>query len=152
VILKTPRGGYDGKGVFVVHGPQVVADLLERHGTLLAEERVAMTRELSAQVARSPFGQVAVWPIVETVQDDGVCCEVLAPAPGLSEARATAAQELAVRIAYSVGVVVATLALFAIPLALGADLQSTLLRSITFMVVGSPCSALPDRWWRRRRT
>ena len=72
VVLKTPRGGYDGKGVFVVGGPDEVADLLEEHGTLLIEERVAMVRELSAQVARSPFGQVAVWPVVETVQRDGV--------------------------------------------------------------------------------
>ena len=105
VVLKTPRGGYDGKGVFVVHGPDEVADLLERHDTLLVEERVAMVRELSAQVARSPFGQVAVWPVVETVQRDGVCAEVLAPAPGLSEERATAAQELAVRIADRLGLV-----------------------------------------------
>ena len=105
VVLKTPRGGYDGKGVFVVDGPDEVADLLERHGTLLAEERVAMVRELSAQVARSPFGQVAVWPVVETVQRDGVCAEVLAPAPGLDESLATAAQELAVRIADRLGVV-----------------------------------------------
>ncbi|TFV87782.1 5-(carboxyamino)imidazole ribonucleotide synthase [Blastococcus sp. CT_GayMR16] len=105
VVLKTPRGGYDGKGVFVVHGPDQAADLLEAHGTLLLEERVAMVRELSAQVARSPFGQVAVWPVVETVQRDGVCAEVLAPAPGLAEERATAAQELAVRIADRLGVV-----------------------------------------------
>jgi 5-(carboxyamino)imidazole ribonucleotide synthase len=105
VVLKTPRGGYDGKGVFVVDGPDEVADVLERHGTLLVEERVAMVRELSAQVARSPFGQVAVWPVVETVQRNGVCAEVLAPAPGLSEDRATAAQELAVRIADRLGVV-----------------------------------------------
>jgi 5-(carboxyamino)imidazole ribonucleotide synthase len=105
VVLKTPRGGYDGKGVFVVDGPDEVADVLERHGTLLVEERVAMVRELSAQVARSPFGQVAVWPVVETVQRNGVCAEVLAPAPGLSEDRATAAQVLAVRIADRLGVV-----------------------------------------------
>jgi 5-(carboxyamino)imidazole ribonucleotide synthase len=105
VVLKTPRGGYDGKGVFVIDGPDEVADLLEAHGTLLAEERVPMVRELSAQVARSPFGQVAVWPVVETVQHDGVCSVVLAPAPGLSEDRATAAQELAVRIADRLGVV-----------------------------------------------
>jgi 5-(carboxyamino)imidazole ribonucleotide synthase len=105
VILKTPRGGYDGKGVFVVHGPDDVAAFLERHGTLLAEERVPMVRELSAQVARSPFGQVAVWPVVETVQRDGVCAEVLAPAPDLSDELATAAQELAVRIADRLGVV-----------------------------------------------
>jgi 5-(carboxyamino)imidazole ribonucleotide synthase len=105
VVLKTPRGGYDGKGVFVVDGPDRVAELLEQHGTLLVEERVALVRELSAQVARSPFGQVAVWPVVETVQRDGVCAEVLAPAPGLSEERAVVAQELAVRIADRLGVV-----------------------------------------------
>jgi 5-(carboxyamino)imidazole ribonucleotide synthase len=105
VVLKTPRGGYDGKGVFVVDGPDEVAALLEEHGTLLVEERVAMVRELSAQVARSPFGQVAVWPVVETVQRNGVCAEVLAPAPDLSDALATEAQELAVRIADRLGVV-----------------------------------------------
>src|SRR3954449_12199882 len=105
VVLKTPRGGYDGKGVFVIDGPDQAADLLEEHGTLLAEERVAMVRELSAQVARSPFGQVAVWPVVETIQRNGVCNEVLAPAPGLRDELATAAQELAVRIADRLGVV-----------------------------------------------
>jgi 5-(carboxyamino)imidazole ribonucleotide synthase len=105
VVLKTPRGGYDGRGVFVVHGPDEAAGLLERHRTLLAEERVAMVRELAVQVARSPFGQVAVWPVVETVQRGGVCHEVLAPAPGLDDELATAAQELAIRIAEGLGVV-----------------------------------------------
>jgi 5-(carboxyamino)imidazole ribonucleotide synthase len=105
VVLKTPRGGYDGKGVFVVDGPEQAAELLDRHGELLVEERVALVRELSAQVARSPFGQVAVWPVVETVQRDGVCAEVLAPAPDLPDALATQAQELAVRIADRLGVV-----------------------------------------------
>jgi 5-(carboxyamino)imidazole ribonucleotide synthase len=105
VVLKTPRGGYDGKGVFVVSDAAEAAALVARHGTLLVEARVDMVRELSAQVARSPFGQVAVWPVVETVQRDGVCAEVLAPAPGLSDDQATAAQELAVRIADRLGVV-----------------------------------------------
>jgi 5-(carboxyamino)imidazole ribonucleotide synthase len=105
VVLKTPRGGYDGKGVFVVHDAGEAAALLEAHGTLLVEERVAMVRELAVQVARSPFGQVAVWPVVETVQRDGVCAEVLAPAPGLPEELASAAQQLAVRIAERLGVV-----------------------------------------------
>lgn len=41
---------------------------------------------------------------------------------------------------YSVGVVVATVALFAVPLAIGADLQSALLRAMTFMIVASPCA------------
>ena len=105
VVLKTPRGGYDGKGVFVVGDRDEAAALLDAHGPLLVEERVAMVRELSAQVARSPFGQVAVWPVVETVQRNGVCAEVLAPAPDLPDEFATAAQELAVRIADRLGVV-----------------------------------------------
>jgi 5-(carboxyamino)imidazole ribonucleotide synthase len=105
VVLKTPRGGYDGKGVFVVGDTGEAAALLEAHGRLLVEARVQMVRELSAQVARSPFGQVAVWPVVETVQRNGVCAEVLAPAPDLPEELATAAQELAVRIADRLGVV-----------------------------------------------
>jgi phosphoribosylaminoimidazole carboxylase PurK protein len=105
VVLKTPRGGYDGRGVFVVADAGEAAALLDQHCTLLVEQRVVMVRELAAQVARSPFGQVAVWPVVETVQRDGVCNEVLAPAPGLDDELATAAQELAVRIADRLGVV-----------------------------------------------
>jgi 5-(carboxyamino)imidazole ribonucleotide synthase len=105
VVLKAPRGGYDGRGVFVVSGPDEVADLLERQGTLLAEERVPLVRELAVLVARSPFGQVAVWPVVETVQRDGVNTEVLAPAPGLDDDTAGRVHELAVRVADRVGVV-----------------------------------------------
>ncbi|MBM7805828.1 5-(carboxyamino)imidazole ribonucleotide synthase [Geodermatophilus bullaregiensis] len=105
VVVKTPRGGYDGRGVFVVDAAEEAADLLAAHGTLLVEQRVALVRELAVLVARSPFGQVAVWPVVETVQRDGINTEVLAPAPGLDEETAGAAQELAVRIADRVGVV-----------------------------------------------
>lgn len=105
VVLKAPRGGYDGRGVFVVDGPDDARELFDRYDVLLAEQRVPMVRELSALVARSPFGQVAVWPVVETVQRDGINTEVLAPAPGLDEVSATAAQELAVRVADRVGVV-----------------------------------------------
>jgi 5-(carboxyamino)imidazole ribonucleotide synthase len=105
VVLKTPRGGYDGRGVFVVDALTEAADLLDRAGPLLAEERVELVRELAVQVARSPFGQVAVWPVVETVQRDGINVEVLVPAPGLDAATATAAQQLAVRIADRLGVV-----------------------------------------------
>jgi 5-(carboxyamino)imidazole ribonucleotide synthase len=105
VVLKTPRGGYDGRGVFVASTLAEAVALLDEHGTLLVEERVAMVRELAVQVARSEFGQVALWPVVETVQRNGVCHEVLAPAPGLDDELATAAQELAVRIADRLGVV-----------------------------------------------
>jgi 5-(carboxyamino)imidazole ribonucleotide synthase len=105
VVVKTPRGGYDGRGVFVVSDPDEVEGLFDRYDELLVEQRVPMVRELSALVARSPFGQVAVWPVVETVQRDGINTEVLAPAPGLDDGPATAAQELAVRIADRLGVV-----------------------------------------------
>jgi 5-(carboxyamino)imidazole ribonucleotide synthase len=63
-----------------------------------------MRRELAVQVARSPYGQAAAWPVVETVQRDGQCVEVLAPAPDLDPATAAAAQQLALRIASSLGV------------------------------------------------
>ncbi|MDT4921211.1 MAG: 5-(carboxyamino)imidazole ribonucleotide synthase, partial [Pseudonocardiales bacterium] len=71
---------------------------------LLAEERVPIVRELAADVARSPFGQGAVWPVVETVQRDGICVQVIAPAPELSADDAEEAQALALRIAGELGV------------------------------------------------
>jgi 5-(carboxyamino)imidazole ribonucleotide synthase len=72
---------------------------------LLAEEHVAFRRELAALVARSPYGQGAAYPIVETVQRDGICHEVISPAPGLDEERAAEAQRLALDIAERLGVV-----------------------------------------------
>ena len=64
-----------------------------------------MRRELAALVARSPFGQGAAWPVVETVQRDGICVEVIAPAPGLDAELASAAGQLALRLAAELGVV-----------------------------------------------
>jgi 5-(carboxyamino)imidazole ribonucleotide synthase len=105
VILKAARGGYDGRGVWVVESPDAAADVLRSGTPLIAEERVPLVRELAALVARSPYGQVAAWPVVETVQRDGICVEVLAPAPRLSDDRAAEAQELALRIATELDVV-----------------------------------------------
>ncbi|MPY97474.1 MAG: 5-(carboxyamino)imidazole ribonucleotide synthase [Actinophytocola sp.] len=109
VVLKAARGGYDGKGVWIVDAPDeatsLVTELLDAGTPLLAEQKVTMLRELSALVARSPFGQGAAWPIVETVQRDGINTEVLAPAPKLSEDAAHDAQELALRIADTLDVV-----------------------------------------------
>jgi 5-(carboxyamino)imidazole ribonucleotide synthase len=72
---------------------------------LLVETKVKMRRELSALVARSPFGQGAAWPVVETVQTGGINTEVLAPAPGLTAAKVQEAQDLALRIAAQLNVV-----------------------------------------------
>ncbi len=103
VVLKTTRGGYDGKGVWVVDsvddcGP--VFETAHRTGVeILAEEKVDFRRELSALVARSPSGQVAAYPVVESVQRDGICWEVVAPAPDLDEDLALQAQEIAMTVA-----------------------------------------------------
>ncbi|MFG1673231.1 5-(carboxyamino)imidazole ribonucleotide synthase [Micromonospora sp. NPDC049282] len=109
VVLKAARGGYDGRGVWMVddadQAAELAATLLDGGTPLLVEERVALRRELAVQVARSPFGQVAAYPVVETVQRDGICVEVLAPAPDLPEERAVAAQQLAIDLATSLGVV-----------------------------------------------
>jgi 5-(carboxyamino)imidazole ribonucleotide synthase len=98
-VLKAVRGGYDGRGVWMSFTPDLVAELLAAGTPLMVEQRVRMRRELAALVARSPFGQAAAWPVVETVQADGQCVQVLAPAPGLTEDRAVEAQELGLRIA-----------------------------------------------------
>jgi 5-(carboxyamino)imidazole ribonucleotide synthase len=103
VVLKTPRGGYDGKGVRLVDTANDADDWLARGSVLLAEEQVDFTRELAVLVARSPHGQAAVWPVVETVQVDGVCREVIAPAP-IAEGHALAAHQAALRIADGLGV------------------------------------------------
>jgi 5-(carboxyamino)imidazole ribonucleotide synthase len=109
VVIKTVRGGYDGRGVVMAadaeEARQVVARYLADGVAVLAEERVAMRRELAALVARSPFGQGAAWPVVETVQQDGICVLVLAPAPELSDELGSAAQQLALRLAAELGVV-----------------------------------------------
>jgi 5-(carboxyamino)imidazole ribonucleotide synthase len=108
VVLKAVSGGYDGKGVWVCGAPDQAADVLARalaRGIeLLVEEHVAFDRELAVLVARSPSGQAAVYPVVQTVQRDGICREVLAPAPGLAAATAVAAQRLGLSIAVGVGV------------------------------------------------
>ena len=104
-VVKTPRGGYDGKGVRVVSSPDGAADWFTAlaedagGGALLVEERVEFTRELAQQVARTPSGAVRAYPVVETVQRDGVCAEVLAPAPSASARLAATAAEVGERIA-----------------------------------------------------
>jgi 5-(carboxyamino)imidazole ribonucleotide synthase len=98
-VLKTPRGGYDGKGVRVVRSVADAGDWFDAGQTLLVEELVEFERELAQLVARRPSGELAVWPVVESIQRDGVCAEVIAPAP-LSKGRiAEVAEDIARRVA-----------------------------------------------------
>ncbi|BBZ62037.1 N5-carboxyaminoimidazole ribonucleotide synthase [Mycolicibacterium monacense] len=109
VVLKTVRGGYDGRGVVLTADADEARDVAARYLAdgvpILAEERVDMRRELAAVVARSPFGQGAAWPVVETVQRDGICVVVLAPAPELSDDLGSSAQQLGLKLAAELGVV-----------------------------------------------
>jgi 5-(carboxyamino)imidazole ribonucleotide synthase len=105
VVAKAVRGGYDGRGVWMLSDVAAATAVVDSGVELIVEERVPLRRELAALVARSPFGQVAAYPVVETVQRDGICVEVLAPAPELSEALSVAAQQLAIDLATALGVV-----------------------------------------------
>jgi 5-(carboxyamino)imidazole ribonucleotide synthase len=102
-ILKTPIGGYDGKGVRVVRSVDDVADWLAEGKPLLAEEKVNFVREVAQLSARNANGEIATWPLVQTVQRDGVCAEVLAPAPNSHEL-IEKADEIARAVAEGLGV------------------------------------------------
>lgn len=108
VVLKAVRGGYDGRGVWIASGPDEAAAVLAQgadHGLdLMVEAHVAIDLEIAVLVARRPSGETAAWPPVQTVQIDGICREVLAPAP-VEPAVAAAAVDLARRIAATVGAV-----------------------------------------------
>ena len=109
-VVKTARGGYDGKGVRVVSDAAEARDwftaLAEdgRGGSLLVEELVDFTRELSQLVARRPSGETRTWPVVETIQKDGVCAVVLAPAPVQNPATLDEAARIGIAVAEGVGV------------------------------------------------
>ncbi|MER7902695.1 5-(carboxyamino)imidazole ribonucleotide synthase [Streptomyces sp. NPDC095614] len=105
VILKTVRGGYDGKGVWVVRSEADAAEPFRAGVPVLAEKKVDFVRELAANIVRSPHGQAVAYPVVESIQVDGVCDTVIAPAPDLDERLAGEAQQLALRIAAELGVV-----------------------------------------------
>lgn len=111
VVLKVTRGGYDGHGVWLPGPGELVPAVSGPDGPfdagvpVLAEERVDFARELSALVVRSVSGQAVAYPVVESVQRDGICVQTIAPAPGLDPELAAHAQAVALRIAGELGVV-----------------------------------------------
>ncbi len=108
LVVKTARGGYDGKGVWVTGDGQAADEVIAqapRGVQLIAEEYVDFARELAVVVARSPSGQLVAYPVVESVQRDGVCVEVTAPAPGIDAELAVEAQRTAMRIADELDVI-----------------------------------------------
>ena len=128
LIAKTSRGGYDGKGVWKVDGPDGAAEPFAALGralgptervspgsttgdgsatevVIVAEEFIPFTREMSVLVVRRPGGESVVYPVSETVQRDGICHETTTPAPGLDPGYAAEIQAFATRIADELGVV-----------------------------------------------
>lgn len=111
VIAKTSRGGYDGKGVWKLDGPEAASvpfDALVglRSGAVvIAEEFIDFARELSVLVVRRPGGQAVVYPLSETVQTDGICTATITPAPGLRADQVRDLQAMALRIAAELDVV-----------------------------------------------
>ena len=103
LIVKTPRGGYDGHGVAIAHSAADVESWWG-NGPLLAEALVPFTGEVAALLARTPSGEVASWPVASTVQVDGVCAEVTAPAIGIRPETAAEARRIGERIASELGV------------------------------------------------
>jgi 5-(carboxyamino)imidazole ribonucleotide synthase len=92
VVAKASRGGYDGRGVWMLRSDELEGFLSAYDGApLVLEPLLPLDREVAVLVARSPSGEVATWPVVETVQVDGMCDEVLLPAPLDDELRQRAA-------------------------------------------------------------
>ncbi|MEU8269585.1 5-(carboxyamino)imidazole ribonucleotide synthase [Sphaerisporangium sp. NPDC049002] len=104
IVVKAVRGGYDGRGVWICSSAEEATEVLASGTDLMAEAFVPFERELAVLVARSPHGQGVSYPVVETVQRDGICVEVIAPAPGLDPEAAAVAQHTALKIANELGV------------------------------------------------
>lgn len=99
IVAKVPRGGYDGKGVALVGSGDEIGFPMSAQQAVLLEERVPFARELAVLIARRPSGQMRTWPVVQTIQRDGVCAEVLSPAPDLAPETARRATQIAGTIA-----------------------------------------------------
>jgi 5-(carboxyamino)imidazole ribonucleotide synthase len=107
VVIKATSGGYDGKGVWIIPDSGAATEVLAHSSVpgFLVEEMVRFDREIAAVVARSPSNQAVVYPVVETVQQDGVCREVYAPWPSGDDERAVEAQRVALLVAAELDVV-----------------------------------------------
>ncbi|MFN8025306.1 MAG: 5-(carboxyamino)imidazole ribonucleotide synthase [Acidimicrobiia bacterium] len=104
-VLKTRRGGYDGKGQAVLREPADLDAAWEslQGQALILEGFVPFERELSVIAVRDAAGEVACWPLVENHHRDGILRLSRAPAPGLSPALQARGEEIAARIATELG-------------------------------------------------
>lgn len=100
-VVKSPRGGYDGRGVYFPDSTEAarsVIDDLSRNGEVLVEERLALLGEYAQQIARGVAGDLALYPVVESVQVEAMCVEVRYPS-GLNAELVSDAAELTMQVA-----------------------------------------------------
>ncbi len=105
VVVKARGSAYDGRGVHVVSSPDEAAALVAEDGgdvAWMVEEHVDLAAEVAAVVARSPAGEVVSYPVVATRQEDGMCVELVLPAP-VPDAVAERATGIATAIVEAVG-------------------------------------------------
>ena len=102
VVLKARSGGYDGRGVVEVRDAREAGLVLADGGSWLAEEKVDLAVELAVVVVRSPRGEVRAYPVAETVQEDGICTELVVPAR-IPPSLAAEASRLAIEVVTAVG-------------------------------------------------
>jgi 5-(carboxyamino)imidazole ribonucleotide synthase len=123
VVAKSSRGGYDGRGVWMLEASEVPSFLDRYRGApLVIEPRLELLAELAVLVARRPSGETATWPTFETVQVGGMCDEVVYPAP-VPEDLDRRAREVATEVAEITGSVgVLAVELFVVAGPAGADL------------------------------
>ncbi len=102
LIAKAPTGGYDGRGVWLVHSQEEL-DALPT--PLLLEEKLDFDQEIAIMVARSPHGQAATWSPTLTIQEDGICTTTVTPVPDISDDLSIRASEIALKIAAGINLV-----------------------------------------------
>jgi 5-(carboxyamino)imidazole ribonucleotide synthase len=91
-VVKTARGGYDGKGQYVVRAEgslNAAAELLH-HGPCVVEQWLSFKKEISVIVARNTSGETAVFPIAENIHHNNILHETIVPARLSKQAEATA--------------------------------------------------------------
>jgi 5-(carboxyamino)imidazole ribonucleotide synthase len=100
-VLKTRRGGYDGKGQCVLHTVVDVDGAWDALGgaPLVLEQYVPFSRELSVVAVRDLHGGISCWPVVENVHEQGILRVTRAPAPGLDPSLVATAEGFAQRLA-----------------------------------------------------
>ena len=104
-VLKARRHGYDGQGTFIIDGPNALSAALKSLGNtpVMLEEYVPFERELAVIAARGISGEVAIYPTVETSQQDQVCHWAIAPTdiePAIQQQAASIARHLLTSLEY----------------------------------------------------